>query len=223
LIQGEARSHKSVLKRPKKGHRQIRNIRHNQFMTMRGHKAALVPFPHGLHPPPHSPPHTLWWRNIPKDATHLMAHPDVPKAPEGLKPGEEEAVEVQKQKEEVKDDDKGKEKEKEKDKEGVREQKGSETGKAKEKVVEDKEKTKSASSSSSRSPDQEKARALAKAKAAKDAEAAKAAATAPSRSKEPEKEKAASSGTSKDRSPRIPAPPVMIAGPRQPTPRERQL
>ena len=93
LMESETKALRSVLKKPKKGHRQLRNIHHNQFLTMRAHKAALVPFPHGLHPPPHSPPHTLWWRNVPKDATHLMAHPAVPKEPEGLKPGEEGADE----------------------------------------------------------------------------------------------------------------------------------
>lgn len=80
---GDYRPLKSALKKSRKKPRQHKNIQHNYFMTIRGWRPALVPFPHGLHPKPHKPRHTLWWDNIPKDADHIMAPPPVPKLPEG--------------------------------------------------------------------------------------------------------------------------------------------
>lgn len=90
LLSGESRQLKSALKKSKKKPRQKKNIHHNYFMTMRGWRPALVPFPHGLHPKPQHPRHTLWWDNVPKDADHIMASPKIAKLPEGLRPGEDE-------------------------------------------------------------------------------------------------------------------------------------
>lgn len=89
LMAGETRQLKSVLKKSKKKPRQKKNIHHNYFMTMRGWRPALVPFPHGLHPKPQEPRNTLWWGNVPKDADHIMATPKIPKEPEALRAGEE--------------------------------------------------------------------------------------------------------------------------------------
>jgi len=82
LMAGDYRPLKSALKKSKKKPRQKKNIHHNYFMTMRGYKPHLVPFPHGLHPKPYHPRHTLWWDNIPKNADHIMVPPPVPKKPE---------------------------------------------------------------------------------------------------------------------------------------------
>ena len=81
LMAGDYRPLKSALKKSKKKPRQSKNIPHNYFMTMRGWRPALVPFPHGFHPKPHAPRNTLWWNNIPKNADHIMAPPPVPKMP----------------------------------------------------------------------------------------------------------------------------------------------
>ena len=82
LMAGDYRPLKSALKKSKKKPRQTKNTHHNYFMTMRGHRPHLVPFPHGLHPKPHALPHSLWWNNIPKNADHIMIPPPVPKEPE---------------------------------------------------------------------------------------------------------------------------------------------
>jgi hypothetical protein len=83
LMAGDYRPLRSVLKKSKKKPRQKKNIHHNYFMTMRGWQPRLIPFPHGMHPKPHHPRHTLWFDNIPKNADHLMAPPPVAKEPEG--------------------------------------------------------------------------------------------------------------------------------------------
>ena len=79
LMAGDYRPLRSVFKKSTKKPRQSKNVHHNLFMTMRGHEPHLIPFPHGLHPPPHDPRHTLWWKNIPKESKHLMAPPPPPK------------------------------------------------------------------------------------------------------------------------------------------------
>jgi hypothetical protein len=89
LMAGDYRPLKSILKKSTKKPRQSKNIHHNYFMGMRGHQAHLIPFPHGLHPPPQEPRHTLWWKNIPKDASHMMAPPPVPKEVKDVLEGEE--------------------------------------------------------------------------------------------------------------------------------------
>lgn len=98
LMAGDYRSLRSVLKKSIKKPRQSKNVHHNLFMTMRGHQPHLVPFPHGLHPPPHEPRHTLWWKNIPKESRHLMAPPPPAKAvkedPEGVVEAEVEVGKV---------------------------------------------------------------------------------------------------------------------------------
>jgi len=83
LMAGDYRPLKSALKKSKKKPRQKKNIHHNYFLTMRGHQPHLIPFPHGFHPKPHHPRHTLWYDNVPKNADHIMSPPPVPKAPEG--------------------------------------------------------------------------------------------------------------------------------------------
>jgi hypothetical protein len=89
LMAGDYRPLKSILKKSSKKPRQSKNIHHNYFMGMRGHQAHLIPFPHGLHPPPQGPRHSLWWKNIPKDASHMMAPPPVPKEVKDVLEGEE--------------------------------------------------------------------------------------------------------------------------------------
>lgn len=45
----------------------------NFFLSKTGPgRPALIPFPHGLHPKAGKPPGTLWFDNIPKDASQLM-------------------------------------------------------------------------------------------------------------------------------------------------------
>ncbi|WWC98913.1 hypothetical protein V866_005807 [Kwoniella sp. B9012] len=82
LMSGDYRPLKSVLKKSKKKPKQSKNIHHNFFMTMRGYRPSLVPFPHGFHPKLSSPRNTLWWDNVPRNADHIMALPRVPKEPE---------------------------------------------------------------------------------------------------------------------------------------------
>ena len=89
LMAGDVRPLRSILKKSKKKPRQSKNVHHNHFMTMRGNRAHLVPFPHGLHPPPDQPRSTLWRRNIPKSADHIMAPPPVPKAVTDVLAGED--------------------------------------------------------------------------------------------------------------------------------------
>ena len=77
LMAGDYRPLKSILKKPgqsKKGKKKKNKPteHHNHFLAMRGWRPALVPFPHGLHPPPGEPRGTMWWNNIPRDARHLM-------------------------------------------------------------------------------------------------------------------------------------------------------
>jgi hypothetical protein len=131
LMAGDYRPLKSILKKSTKKPRQSKNVHHNYFMTMQGHRAHLVPFPHGLHPPPQEPRHTLWWRNIPKDAGHLMAPPPVPKEVKDVLAGEKDdceetrkekasertAADQSKETSGERDKEKDKEREKEKDKE----------------------------------------------------------------------------------------------------------
>ncbi|WVN90407.1 uncharacterized protein L203_105643 [Cryptococcus depauperatus CBS 7841] len=81
LMSGDYRPLKSAIKKPRNKPKQSKNIHHNLFMTMRGWRPALIPFPHGFHPKPHHPRNSLWWDNIPRDASHLMAPPAVAKAP----------------------------------------------------------------------------------------------------------------------------------------------
>ncbi|ORY29552.1 hypothetical protein BCR39DRAFT_559083 [Naematelia encephala] len=90
LMAGDYRPLRSVLKKSKKKPRQSKNIHHNYFMTMRGWRPSLIPFPHGFHPKPHYPRNTLWWDNVPENADHIMAPPPILKAPQELKPGEDE-------------------------------------------------------------------------------------------------------------------------------------
>ncbi|WRT65453.1 uncharacterized protein IL334_002396 [Kwoniella shivajii] len=82
LMAGDYRPLKSVLKKSKRKPKQAKNIHHNYFMTMRGYRPSLIPFPHGFHPKPHEPRNTLWWDNVPKNAEHIMAPPPVAKQPE---------------------------------------------------------------------------------------------------------------------------------------------
>ncbi|OWZ70288.1 hypothetical protein AYX14_04321 [Cryptococcus neoformans] len=89
LMSGDYRSLKPALKKPTKKPKQTQNIHHNYFMTMRGFRPALIPFPHGLHPKPHYPRNTMWWNNIPEIPRHIMAAPKVPKEPEEVVDAEE--------------------------------------------------------------------------------------------------------------------------------------
>jgi hypothetical protein len=91
LMAGDVRPLRSILKKSKKKPRQSKNVHHNHFMTMRGNRAHLVPFPHGLHPPPDQARNTLWWKNIPKNADHIMAPPPVPKVVTDVLAGEDPA------------------------------------------------------------------------------------------------------------------------------------
>jgi hypothetical protein len=125
LMAGDVRPLRSILKKSKKKPRQSKNVHHNHFMTMRGNRAHLVPFPHGLHPPPDQARNTLWWRNIPKNADHIMAPPPVPKVVTDVLAGEDPAeiakktvlVEPSSKAEPSKEGDRAKEAEKEKLKE----------------------------------------------------------------------------------------------------------
>jgi hypothetical protein len=125
LMAGDVRPLRSILKKTKKKPRQSKNVHHNYFMTMRGNRAHLVPFPHGLHPPPDQARNTLWWKNIPKNADHIMAPPPVPKVVTDVLAGEDPAeiakkaavVETISKAEPSKEVDKAKEAEKEKLKE----------------------------------------------------------------------------------------------------------
>ena len=125
LMAGDVRPLRSILKKSKKKPRQSKNVHHNHFMTMRGNRAHLVPFPHGLHPPPDQARNTLWWKNIPKNADHMMAPPPVPKVVTDVLAGEDPAelakkvaaVETVSKAEPSKEVDKVKEAEKEKLKE----------------------------------------------------------------------------------------------------------
>jgi hypothetical protein len=125
LMAGDVRPLRSILKKSKKKPRQSKNVHHNHFMTMRGNRAHLVPFPHGLHPPPDQARNTLWWRNIPKNADHIMAPPPVPKVVTDVLAGEDPAeiakktvlVEPSSKAEPSKEGDKAQEAEKEKLKE----------------------------------------------------------------------------------------------------------
>ena len=117
LMAGDYRSLKSALKKSTKKPRQTKNIHHNHFMTMRGNRAHLVPFPHGLHPPPDQPRHSLWWKNIPKNADHMMAPPPVPKEVKDVLAGEDiEDIETKPKPGPTKEIDKGKEDDKDKEK-----------------------------------------------------------------------------------------------------------
>jgi hypothetical protein len=125
LMAGDVRPLGSILKKSKKKPRQSKNVHHNHFMTMRGNRAHLVPFPHGLHPPPDQARNTLWWKNIPKNADHIMAPPPVPKVVTDVLAGEDPVeiakkvavVETVSKSEPSKEGDKAKEAEKEKLKE----------------------------------------------------------------------------------------------------------
>jgi hypothetical protein len=118
LMAGDYRSLKSTLKKSTKKPRQTKNIHHNHFMTMRGNRAHLVPFPHGLHPPPDQPRHSLWWKNIPRNADHMIAPPPVPKEVKDVLAGEDiEDIEAKPKVEPSKEGDKEKEKLKEREKE----------------------------------------------------------------------------------------------------------
>ena len=113
LMAGDYRPLKSVLKKSKKKPRQKKNIHHNYFMTMRGWKPSLIPFPHGFHPKPHHPRNTLWWDNIPENPDHIMAPPPVPKAPEKNEDGDGEDAKKEGEKGKGKDgEQQGKEAEK---------------------------------------------------------------------------------------------------------------
>lgn len=115
LMAGDYRPLRSILKKSTKKPRQSKNVQHNYFLGMRGHHPHLIPFPHGLHPPPAEPRHTMWWRNIPKDASQLMAPPPPPKAVKEDK--EEDADEKRNDKAKEEDKERGKEKAMDKDKE----------------------------------------------------------------------------------------------------------
>jgi len=125
LMAGDVRPLRSTLKKSKKKPRQSKNVHHNHFMVMRGNRAHLVPFPHGLHPPPDQARNTLWWKNIPKNADHMMAPPPVPKVVTDVLAGEDPAelarkalvVEPSSKAEPSKEVDRAKEAEKEKLKE----------------------------------------------------------------------------------------------------------
>lgn len=104
LMAGDYRPLRSVLKKSTKKPRQSKNTHHNLFMTMRGHQPHLIPFPHGLHPPPHEARHTLWWKNIPKESRHLMAPPQPPKAVKDETEEDEDGAKVVKVEVKVKED-----------------------------------------------------------------------------------------------------------------------
>ncbi|ODO09299.1 hypothetical protein I350_02899 [Cryptococcus amylolentus CBS 6273] len=112
LMSGDYRPLKSALKKSKKKPKQTKNIHHNFFMTMRGFRPALFPFPHGFHPKPHYSRNSLWWNNVPKNADHTMAAPKVAKEPDkgATDDGKEEASkgtpkEPQKEKKDEKKDE----------------------------------------------------------------------------------------------------------------------
>nr|XP_031859142.1 uncharacterized protein CI109_005492 [Kwoniella shandongensis]KAA5526214.1 hypothetical protein CI109_005492 [Kwoniella shandongensis] len=192
LMSGDYRPLKSALKKSKKKPRQHKNIHHNFFMTMRGYRPALIPFPHGFHPKPHHARNSLWWDNVPKNAEHIMAAPAVPKQPAEDGEGEDEkgstssnskdkASEKSKEKSSEKDKDKEKKEGTTKSKESDKEEKTDKyprDAKPKEKESsgdKDKEKEKKSPTDKDKEKEKEKARLMAeaeaKAKARKEAEA----------------------------------------------------
>ncbi|WWC87508.1 uncharacterized protein L201_002398 [Kwoniella dendrophila CBS 6074] len=82
LMAGDHKPLKSSLKKSSKKPKQSKDIHHNFFMTMRGYRPSLIPFPHGFHPKPYYPRKTLWWDNVPRNADHIMASPKILKEPE---------------------------------------------------------------------------------------------------------------------------------------------
>lgn len=100
-MSGDYRPLKSALKKPTKKPKQMQNIHHNYFMTMRGFRPTLIPFPHGFYPKPHFPRNTMWWNNIPKTPEYITAAPKVPKEPKE-EVGKEEAKQQMKAIEEKK-------------------------------------------------------------------------------------------------------------------------
>ena len=114
LMAGDYRPLKSALKKSKKKPRQKKNIHHNYFMTMRGWRPHLVPFPHGCHPKPHAPRNDMWWDNVPKNVDHIMAPPAILKAPEGEIEENEKGKEKKEDKAKEKDTDAGEKREEKK-------------------------------------------------------------------------------------------------------------
>ncbi|WVW79755.1 hypothetical protein I302_101725 [Kwoniella bestiolae CBS 10118] len=163
LMSGDYRPLRSSLKKSKKKPRQSKNIHHNYFLTMRGHRPALVPFPHGFHPKPHEPRNTLWWDNVPRNAEHIMAVPKVPKEPEDR--GEDDIEEKDKGKGKEGGEKIGKDKDNDRDKE---------RDKQKSKSIDEKKEGSSADKEKEQAKERERAKAKAeaetKAKAAKEAE-----------------------------------------------------
>lgn len=100
-MSGDYRPLKSALKKPTKKPKQMQNIHHNYFMTMRGFRPTLIPFPHGFYPKPHFPRNTMWWNNIPKTPEYITAALKVPKEPKE-EVGKEEAKQQMKAIEEKK-------------------------------------------------------------------------------------------------------------------------
>ncbi|KAK8861340.1 hypothetical protein IAR55_002159 [Kwoniella newhampshirensis] len=166
LMSGDYRPLKSALKKSKKKPRQHKNIHHNFFMTMRGWRPALVPFPHGYHPKPNHARNSLWWDNIPKNAEHIMTPPLTPKKPADDGDNEEGKSESGKEKEKVKE----KSRKEEKPKEGDKEKANRSMPKA---TVGDKDQIKSKEQTTDKEKDKERLRAEAdaKARAKKEAEA----------------------------------------------------
>ncbi|WVF66819.1 hypothetical protein IAT40_001561 [Kwoniella sp. CBS 6097] len=115
LMAGDYRPLKSAMKKSKKKPRQNKNIHHNYFMTMRGWRPALIPFPHGFHPKPHYPRNTLWWDNVPRNADHIMAPPPVAKEPEKQEDDDDNGGDKGKKESKKKEDGKDKDKENQKE------------------------------------------------------------------------------------------------------------
>ncbi|KAL7419804.1 hypothetical protein Q5752_005720 [Cryptotrichosporon argae] len=82
LMAGDYRPLKSVLKKSKSRPPTGRNLHGAQFLTMRGLRPHLVPFPHGFHARPTASKSSLWWNNVPRSMEHVMVRPKVAKVPE---------------------------------------------------------------------------------------------------------------------------------------------
>ncbi|WVQ94429.1 hypothetical protein IAU59_001508 [Kwoniella sp. CBS 9459] len=162
LMAGDYRPLKSALKKSKKKPRQHKNIHHNYFMTMRGWRPALIPFPHGYHPKPHYPRNTLWWDNVPRNADHIMAPPPIPKEP---KKSDDEDDERDKGKKESKKKEDNKDKQSKKD-DKASEKATSPAGEKNDDAAKDKEKDKAKLKAEAEAKAKAKAKQEAEAKAA---------------------------------------------------------
>ncbi|WVR04066.1 hypothetical protein IAU60_001065 [Kwoniella sp. DSM 27419] len=103
LMAGDYKPLKSALKKTNKKPRQQKDIQHNYFLTMRGYRPALIPFPPGFHPKPHHARNSLWWDNVPRHAERIMAPPVVAKQPAAVDDEDEQKATVGKIPEGAKD------------------------------------------------------------------------------------------------------------------------